>query len=509
MGSSTLAVLLMAGAEAGAWSYVGWFLGTDQWRPVGAILIGLIAFTLVWILDSTLLTLDATKAEYKERLERLERLGGRPSPLRHRPGRLIKIVRSGGVGVLARVAMVAGSLYVSAPYLTQLVFRQDIAAVLQRQDTEKIASARKQVDALFDAHARELAQREIDLRQDLIREAAGKGPSGRFGRGPTVQTMEARLKEIQAQIALADRQRASELLAFDRLTPAELTRKYGILFQSGGIQARSSVMEIVKKQPGYRVTEWTVRAFMFGLFLAILILKLFQPHSVEIYYSEACQDCYARYLTGEFDAMLPEKERFSAGGAITPLRFNEWFRSDYVTYADQTHAMSEMGSIHTRHHAEEENLKAVESAARKDLSPLLTDYDTVMSEAAQIETELISVKSELESVDEEISAHRRSIDALSSSIKYPRAVGAEEFLYVLDTKKEWTSGLKDFEDRKRTLAVKQKTLERQLATRRTAAERIQSNIDARSGVLKDANARIVEARKRTLDALNRVNARHE
>ncbi|HEY0372493.1 MAG TPA: DUF4407 domain-containing protein [Thermoanaerobaculia bacterium] len=505
MASSAVAVLLMALAEAAAWSYVGWFLGTSIWRGVSAAIVGLTVFTLVWILDSTLLTLDTTRHEHKEFLKRLSvPVFGFDTT---QPSRFIRFLRSGGLGIFARIGMVVGSLLISSPYLTQLVFLQDVSAVLQKQDATKVTELRRQLATTLDTNTRLLVERETSLRQELIREVAGKGPSGRFGRGPTVKVMEARLQEIQTQIETAERERARQLAAFDRLAPDQLTRQYGVLLQSGGIQARSAAMDVVKQQPGYLMTEWTVRAFMFGLFLAVLILKLFQPHSVEVYYSEARQDCYARYLTGQFDGMLSEKERVSAGGSITPLRFDEWFRVDYLEYLQQARLMAEMGAVNTHYQTSEEKLRAIESSAQTDMQPLLEDYDAVVTEVATIRNQLLEIESSLQSTEQQVSAHQKSIEALSSAIKYPRAVGAEEYLYVLDTRKEWTTGLEGLEGRRRELTVEQQKLSAQLNTREAEVKRIESNIAARSGVLEQAAARITDARKRALDALDKLNAR--
>src|SRR6185436_3394956 len=176
MACSATAVFLMATAEASAWSYVGFFLGTGVWRYPGAILLGAIVFLLVWILDSTLLTIDVMRAERQAQNASV-----------HKPASgAMSLFRSGGVGLAVRIAMVIGSLFVSAPYLTQLVFSQDVTTVLARRDNEKRAVVRARLAQNLTASINDETKSAAELQRDLVNEAAGKGPSGRIGRGPTV-----------------------------------------------------------------------------------------------------------------------------------------------------------------------------------------------------------------------------------------------------------------------------------------------------------------------------------
>ena len=80
----------------------------------------------------------------------------------------------------------------------------------------------------------------------------------------------------------------------------------------------------------------------------LLVLKLYQPQAASVYYSEFCQDSYARYRSGQFDHRLPAAEKALNNGDMTPLRFDEWLRSDYADYERDTRNATVLGKYEDR-----------------------------------------------------------------------------------------------------------------------------------------------------------------
>lgn len=481
------AALLMAATEATAWGYVGYWLAGGWMRWATAALVGAAVFLTIWLLDATLLTFD-----FERKGDPNDRGGWR---------RWFQTINRGVAGITIRLLLALGSLAVSAPYITQMIFRNDIAGVLFRADAAQVAAARNGVAARYDAEIAEARETERQLRDALIREAAGVGPSGRFGRGPTVRTMEERLAEIRNYVAQIALRKEEELRTFDTLSRADLADRYGVRVTPDGLQARTAAMEEVQRQPGFKRTEWTIRAFLFGIFLLVLTLKIFQPRSVRLYYSEERQDCYEQYCAGHFDDLLPAHERISNGGTMTPLRFDDWCRNEYAAYINQARTASRLGVIMARQQTEESNMRRVELTARQDLQPFLEDYEKNLAGIADLESELLKIKAELASVQSEAESHRKAIAELDRSIAYPQAVGAERFARSLDIRKEWEGGLTSFERQAVGLQLRVDTLSAQISIKRDEAARMQNMIATEREVLNAAREHIKASRNRALDAI--------
>jgi hypothetical protein len=499
MSFAVIGVTLMAGAEAAAWGYVGAFLGTEWHRYLAAAAIGLMAFLAVWIVDSTFLTLDLRREEYEQRLARLS--GTRQQTPSGAWQKLKAMVSTVGGGVLVRLAMVAGSLYVAAPYVSQLFFYRDVSTVLARQDLANVQAARNRIASTHDQQIQVLDEAQSALRNELIQEAAGHGPSKRFGRGATVKTMEDRLTEIQSQLKAARQAKDGELAAYDKLSPGDRAEKYGVSVGRDGIQARNAAVETIKKQSGYTRTEWTVRAFLMGLFLMLLVLKLYQPHAAKVYYSEFCQDSYVRYRRGQFDHRLPDAEKALNNGDMTPLRFDEWLRSDYADYERDTRNATVLGSINARRKLEEDTFKEVQTSAEADLAPLISDLDDAITEVTPLEEEFARVESELLGINQELREHQDAINAIDQAMAYPRAVGggAGGFVRALDTREAWRTGLVDLEKKRRAVELRREWAKVRLEAQRAEIGRIQAVIATRSTVLSSVEDHIADSRTRALN----------
>jgi hypothetical protein len=497
---AVIGVTLMACAEAGGWSYVGFFLGTEWHRYLAAAAMGLVAFLAVWIVDSTFLTLDLRREEYEHRLASLS---GTPRQTSGGAWQKLKaMVSTAGGGVIVRLAMVAGSLFVVAPYVSQLFFYRDVSMVLARQDLANVQAARNRIALTHDQKIQVLDAEQNELRNSLIQEAAGHGPSKRFGRGPTVKTMEDRLSEIQRQLQAERVAKDAELVAYDKLSPGERATKYGVSVGREGIQARNEAVSTIAKQSGYARTEWTIRAFLLGLFLMVLVLKWYQPQTARVYYSEFCQDSYARYRRGQFDHRLPDAEKALNNGDMTPLRFDEWLRSDYADYERDTRNATVLGSINARLKLEEDSFKAVQASAEADLAPCFSDLDDAITEVAPLEEEFATVESELVRINQELSEHQDAINAIDQAMAYPRAVGGGAGGFVrraLDNREAWCTGLVDLEKKRRTAELRREWVKVRVETQRTEIERIQAEIASRSTVLTNVEEHITDSRTRALN----------
>jgi len=63
--SARIIVLIMAGADAVSWSYLGYHIGRHSWFSwLTATGVGIAMFLIIWVLDSTFLTVDTARPYY-------------------------------------------------------------------------------------------------------------------------------------------------------------------------------------------------------------------------------------------------------------------------------------------------------------------------------------------------------------------------------------------------------------------------------------------------------------
>src|SRR5687768_5845280 len=103
----------------------------------------------------------------------------------------------------------------------------------------------------------------------------------------------------------------------------------GLRFLSPGVQSSGELLTDLLKNPRFTGAELAVRAFLAFLFLGLLILKVFQPRSVGVYFNEQLHSIHDEYRKGLFDSYLPEAQRAGTGGTIEPLRFEDWCLNTY------------------------------------------------------------------------------------------------------------------------------------------------------------------------------------
>ena len=149
-------------------------------------------------------------------------------------------------------------------------------------------------------------------------------------------------------------------------------------------------------RPEHRQTELAIKAFLAFIFAGLLLLKLFEPYSVRLYYSEVLQQEYTRYRAGAFDDVLPPSEQSAnTKGEISPQRLytflaNVWGPARRLeekraeSHAEVTTAVHALGTVERmRNKAAEELSRRKEqltesTRARDEALLLLTQLDSAI-----------------------------------------------------------------------------------------------------------------------------------
>ncbi|MCS7079426.1 MAG: DUF4407 domain-containing protein [Chloracidobacterium sp.] len=294
-------VLGMALAEGVAWGWFGTGVATG-WAGVGAgLTLGAVAFLVVWALDASLIAGDLTKT----------------SPQ-----------RKWGLAFV-RLGLTVFSVWLTAPYLTQFVFRADIEADLRRDQNAAVDQVRQSIAARADAKLADLDRALRADREALILEVSGRGRSGRYGDGLTSGAIRERIASAEAQRAALETARQDELAALNRAVEQgqfELVKaRWGVAMPSDSPTERYARMRKVLERPEARAVQRTIEGGFWLLCVALALFKLLlQNKALEYYLSEVWQGRWRQYRKGAYDAWLHPWDRSTSACLMSPETFVRW-----------------------------------------------------------------------------------------------------------------------------------------------------------------------------------------
>lgn len=477
--SARLIILTMAVAEAIAWGYMG-ALMSRAYPLVAAGVAALFVFILVWIIDATFMTLDLSRGFYERVL-----LGKEENPLQE------KLKLAGGIA--ARVAIVSASLFITAPFLAQAIFAADVQDEMSRRNATTVATKRIAIEQPFLARSSELRREQQVLEQQRVREVAGVGLSGKYGRGPALETIERQLEEKRHELAAIEAKRAETLQRFDRLTPPQLEQHYGLRFLTPGVQSSGALLDDLLKSKQFTGAELAVRAFLAFLFLGLLILKVFQPRSVAVYFNEQLHSIHDEYRKGLFDTYLPEPERASAGGSMEPLRFEDWCLNTYTAIRKEDERRRDTAREYRMHELLAEQWQRLAASSRVELEPLLQRHDATLAAVDALEAELHLARAASAAAEGELEQVATSYESMRQHIDRGGMDGA--------TFEQAIVAARDLDNRRRALAADVReqaqvieSSSKRLELRRSELASLRTEIAAKQRVVAEAEAGLSEER---------------
>ena len=479
--SARLIILAMAAAEAIAWGYMGALMSRSN-PLIAAAIAGTFVFILVWIIDATFITLDLSRGFYERVL-----IGKKESPYKE------KLKLAGGIA--ARVAIVSASLIITAPFLAQAIFAGDVNDEMTRRNATAVATKRAEVEQPLAARLADLRREAKLLEQQRVSEVAGVGPSGKYGRGPALETIERQLSDKRNEIAAVEQSRAAALTRFDSLSRPQLEEQYGLRFLTAGVQSSGELLTDLMENPRFTGAELAIRAFLAFLFIGLLILKIFQPRSVAVYFNEQLHSIHDEYEKGLFDSYLPEQQRASTGGRMEPLRFEDWCLNTYALIRKEDEARRETAREYRMHELLVEQWQRLESTARAELEPLLRRHEEASRAIDELEAELHRAQSTQLPIDAELA----KVDAAHASMRQHIDRGGMDAA----TFEQAIAAANDLDQRRRTLmqsaAEASRTMEsctRKLDARRSEIASLRSEIELKQRVIADAENAIRNERVR-------------
>jgi hypothetical protein len=299
-----IAILLMASAEALSWSYAAFYLATGGLRWAAGLGAFVFTFLTVCLIDASLMTLDrwARRHDHRITLETPPKWWERGRDL---------------FSIGTRVGLVALSMYITAPFLTQLMFNDDIERALADERTAIRVKTREALLEPISKRSATLQSQMDDRRAALDAEVAGAGVSGRYGDGVAARQIRASIATLEQEKAAVDAEHKRLSSEFDALNDEQMAERYNVALPGESFQERARALVTIRND-SYRLTERAVQSFLAFLFASLVLLKLFEPRSVQVYFSERLQGLYRQYRGGSFDAHI-RRRRADESAALRGL----------------------------------------------------------------------------------------------------------------------------------------------------------------------------------------------
>lgn len=485
-----LAILIMATSEAISWGYLGFFFGSGFIRLLSAAFVGISVFTIVWLIDATFMTLDIDRALYEKTI-----MGKQPDKYHTES---LKTV----AGLLGRVGIISASLLISAPFLAQIIFAKDIDAMLAKENSRRIADARAKVEDKHNNFITAANNRLTQAQQQVVVESAGKGPSRRYGRGSVVQTIEAQLPDLKAAVERAGTAKTDELAQFDSLTPEQVARRYGVEFAGAGLQARGEALQRLLENPSYTKAELAVRAFLAFLFASMIILKLFSPRSVRIYFNERLQDLYQSYRAGTFDRWLPKEEQSTATeGKLWPLRFEEWCVNTYSVVLDDDRRKRQYGNIVARYRAKADGLLELLTEAKKERDALRDDHTHLVNERLDLQNRLSHLEPRRATLHAQAEDAHRELGELDAAIDAGK-VQVSGFVQAINMRDRLRTQLSALAAEHGEVSAESEAIDRQLRIVDNEIQVLETTLVAKEVVISDMESKVGEQRTSTAQQIH-------
>ena len=418
-----LVIIVMALSEAIAWAYLGSLFGKGVIGYVAAGIAFLFVFTIIWIIDVSFVTLDISKAHYDNEI------------LKKKTSTWVDNLLI-SIGLIGRVAIVVVSLSISAPFIAQIVFMQDIDNEMEGRNLARVSVVSDSLIAQKDAEVAALDSLILAKEQELIVETAGQGASGNYGFGPVTQAMERNIQRLKDERAQQLAEKDEMIDAFAALSIEEFAQRYNVDLVDNGVQARSAILTALSENPEYKTAKRAITAFLAFIFAALVLLKLFQPRSVRIYYNEKLQDLYKEYLSGNLNRWISKEEQLLDDGRsqISPLRFEDWSINTYGVIRNEDIKRRESSKMYNSFKIKIDQLENEKDEVKKMLDPIEKEYEEIVTELNGLRVEVMKADNAVEQNERVAEDIQRQIESIHADLRNGSFKG-QDLVHAVQAKK--------------------------------------------------------------------------
>lgn len=322
-------MLIMASVEGLAWGYISSVMIAGWLGYVAAALTFLLVFLLIWSADVTLMTTD-----FKNHDEAPSEAPALPLLIfgHSLTSAHLHLLQNRVLPFLFRFVMVGISLWITALFLPKMVFQRDIEKFLADQYLARTEAARATIEAKYSGRIENLTSTIDAARKMLPQEVKGTGISKHRGDGPVANAIREQIKITNEELDKVKADYKKELA--DLQTAAKdgdaktLESRWSVKLADYSLTGRDEALKELEKRPGYDDTKWAIKGFLMLIFASLCVLKILQPQTVQIYYSEYLQSCWKRYQAGGFDDDLTHTE-------IAKIKSEAMSELDFVNFVKE------------------------------------------------------------------------------------------------------------------------------------------------------------------------------
>lgn len=293
-------VFLAALSEGFAWGHFGSTFTPDN-PYLGGVVLGSFIFMLFWFFDKKMVTQDMMAEEHAKTLDGEDYV----------PNFWKKCIPY--FVFMARLAIVITSLYFTAPFLTQLVFKTDIENEMAIQYQNNINQAKDETLGKIERKINEQQTHIQTLHDKLQNEIAGKKGS-KYGKGPVAQSIQQEIDEANTHLDELKTNFDNDKLKLETAianNDEQTLKSFGILMVKDSPIFRENAINKFKQEPAFKNTQYAVDGFLILVGVILILSKLLQPKSLKMYYSSRLQEAWSSYVKGNYDDYLPESEKSS------------------------------------------------------------------------------------------------------------------------------------------------------------------------------------------------------
>jgi hypothetical protein len=264
-----------------------------------------------------------------------------------------------------------------------------------------------------------LLQVQLDERRAVLdAEVAGAGQSRKYGDGVAARQLRTTIAAIEAERAALTAEQTRLAAEFDALSDDTMAERYKLALPGDSFQERARALATIKDE-SYRLTERAVQAFLAFLFFALLLLKLFEPRSVRVYFSERLQGLYRQYLGGLFDPHLDSAERSAGTAPMTALRFEDWCLHTYPAIRARTVDTIRAGERRQFFGNSVTELSGIIAAMATEETALNRELAAIESERQHAIADRAGAERLVAAADEEVAEIKSQRATLESGLKRP------------------------------------------------------------------------------------------
>lgn len=293
-------VFLAALSEGFAWGHFGSTFTPDN-PYLGGVVLGSFIFMLFWFFDRTMVTQDMMTEEHAKTLDGEDYVPNFWE--KYKPYFVF----------MARLGIVITSLYITAPFLTQLVFKTDIENEMAIQYQNSINQAKDETLGKIERKINEQQTHIQTLHDKLQNEIAGKKGS-KYGKGPVAQSIQQEIDEANTHLDELKTNFDNDKLKLETAianNDEQTLKSFGILMVKDSPIFRENAINKFKQEPAFKNTQYAVDGFLILVGVILILSKLLQPKSLKMYYSSRLQEAWSSYVKGNYDDYLPESEKSS------------------------------------------------------------------------------------------------------------------------------------------------------------------------------------------------------